>query len=140
MTKYLELLDRFGVYTLSDDIMEAYNNRGITIDCIHDAIIAIGVDMTEPISHYIVKARCLAINNINIEKRRGEILVENNNVMKTYSQFSGSIEEYGFVDIEIEYLYKREVLGLPDSKTGLPRRTIALLKKNIYKKLYLADK
>lgn len=134
ITKYKELLNYFNVYTFYDDILDTYGY--VTIDDIHDAIIFVGIDMDKPLKCYTIKAKQIAINNHNKEKRRLEIQKTN------VSYFLGSkidfdiLHEYNFNNDELDIVIEL-LSGIKAYKSKFSRRTYDRILSNVKRKILL---
>lgn len=119
---YLELLNKFKVTKLYTDLLRS-RDKLVSIDDIHDAILTIGVSMEHPISHYIVKAKQIALNRHSLEKNRDNIVKDNKNVI--YTAISGfdysNLNEYGFTDEELTIVFER-LNGIPMARSKVSRR------------------
>lgn len=117
--KYTELLRYFNTYTFYDNLLQTRSY--VSMDNIHNAILAVGLTMNEPLNHYIIKAKQMAINDFNASNRHYKILVEN------ITKFIGNdfnfdtINDYGFNEIELDLVIEL-LSGVKAYKSAIPRR------------------
>ena len=132
-TIYMALLKYFNVYTLYDDVMEPRGGY-VSMDNIHDACIIVGLEFDKPLNYYTVKAKQLAINEHNVEKRRREIIEYNAPDLMGKDFDFEVIEEYGFSEIELDLILER-LAGIPQYKSSIPRRRYNTILRGIKEKV-----
>lgn len=119
MKLYQDILSYFHVYQLYDGLFDS--NGLVKPDDIHDAIITVGVSMNEPFEYYIQKAFQKALNRVNVEKRRGQIIHDNVVYLLGENIEIETLAEYNFEGDEITLVLEL-VSGIKAYKSKIPRR------------------
>jgi hypothetical protein len=117
--KYSAILKYFQINLLDTDTI--HSRTYVSIDFVHDAIIKVNPDMSEPINYYINTAKQLAKNEYRAVNRKIRILAENLEYLIQGEDEFFSLGEYGLSQIELALCM--EILdGIPQYKSAVPRR------------------
>jgi hypothetical protein len=135
--KYLYLLSLYG--TNLNDTKNSLQTTSkwsniVTIDILHDAIVYIGVDMSEPIGHYRIKAKHFALNSLRNCKTQSRILKENMAKLIGDGFNFEKIQDYDFTEKEL-YIIMQKLNGFYQKDLKISRRKYKTIIKNIENKI-----
>lgn len=105
----------------------------VSMDNIHDAIIKVGVDMMQPIKHYIQKAKQFSINRFNTTVRQKRIAKRKKQYQRVDFDWA-ILDNYGFTDDEKAFTVER-IKGITRRESVYSKRTWSILNNCVKEKL-----